>query len=335
MLNIGGWIQSGYHNRNTPLSNVPSDVLAFNDLPDKINLHQGWLYFEKTLDLENNSWDWGFRLDVMYGTDAQKTQAFGNPPGSYDFLNGLDHGSYGWAFPQAYIEVGRGDWSAKVGHFYTLVGYEVVPATGNFFYSHALTMFNSEPFTHTGAIVTYSGYEDIEFYAGWTAGWDTGFEQLNDGSSWLGGFSITAIEDITFTYISTAGDFGWRGRDGYSHSIVVDVTLTDDLNYVFQSDIVRALDPNFAPGGDDDVGVNQYLFYQWNDCVKLGSRLEWWKDEGISYYAVTGGVNLKPHANFIVRPEIRYDWTPTNLNPAVNYPFGNRTTFGIDAILTF
>ena len=64
----------------------------------------------------------------------------------------LDHGPYGWAMPQAYFEVAYGNWSVKAGHFYTIVGYEVIPATGNFFYSHSLTMFNTEPFTHTGVL---------------------------------------------------------------------------------------------------------------------------------------------------------------------------------------
>ena len=47
---------------------------------------------------------------MIYGTDAQKTQAFGNPGagvrnfGTYDAS--LDHGEYGWAMPQAYGEVG-------------------------------------------------------------------------------------------------------------------------------------------------------------------------------------------------------------------------------------
>ncbi len=326
---VGGWFQAGYHSNQTPLSNAPGDLLAFNDLPDRLNLHQGWIYAEKALDTEEGG-DWGFRVDMMYGTDGQKTQAFGNPPGSWDYQNGFDHGYYAWAIPQLYAEVGAGNWSVKAGHFFTLVGYEVVPATGNFFYSHALTMFNSEPFTHTGVLATYSGFEDATFYGGWTAGWDTGFDNLNGGSSFLGGLSLTANEDLTVTYIATAGNFGLRGRDGYSHSIVADATLTEKLNYVFQSDLVL-----IDSTQDDQVGINQYLFYTHNDCVKVGGRLEWWKSNGISYYEATGGVNLRAHANVVVRPEIRYDWTPTTTDPNVAYAGGNRTTFGIDAIATY
>ena len=74
----------------------------------------------------------------------------------------------------------HGDWSIKGGHFYTLLGYEVVTAPDNFFYSHAFTMYLSEAFTHTGALVTYEGLPDTTVYAGWTAGWDTGFDQFFD-----------------------------------------------------------------------------------------------------------------------------------------------------------
>ena len=114
------------------------------------------------------------------------------------------------------LEVGHGNFSIKGGHFFTLVGYEVVTAPDNFFYSHALTMFNSEPFTHTGARRDLRRRRQPQVYGGWTLGWDTGFRQFNDGSSWLGGFSYSLGDNITFTYISTAGNFGWRGKDAYS-----------------------------------------------------------------------------------------------------------------------
>jgi hypothetical protein len=88
----------------------------------------------------------------MYGIDANNTQAFGNNPGRWDFSGQFQHGEYGWALPQLYLEVAYYDLSVKAGHFYTFIGYEVVPAPDNFFYSHAFTMNNSEPFTHTGAL---------------------------------------------------------------------------------------------------------------------------------------------------------------------------------------
>ena len=340
-INYGGWFQMGYHSDYTRLSAEDAQGLSFNDHPDALNLHQAWFFAEKVADAGPCCADWGFRFDILYGLDAQKTQAFGNADNVWDVS--LDHGVYGWALPQLYGEVAYGDWSVKAGHFYTLVGYEVVPATGNFFYSHALTMFNSEPFTHTGALATYTGIDDVTVYGGWTLGWDTGFDQFGGGSSFLGGVGLDLTDDVTATYICTAGNLGWRG-DGYTHSVVVDANLTCNLEYVLQSDYVTT---QFPDGFDnEDVGINQYLFYTVNDCLAVGSRLEWWKsnndantgiNQATSFYEVTFGVNYKPQANVVVRPEIRYDWTPADVafaagSGGVDY---DQTVFGIDMILTY
>ena len=173
----------------------------------------------------------------------RRHQAFGNPigipgGGQRGWDNQLDHGVYGWAIPQAYAEVANGNLSIKAGHFFTLVGYEVVTAPDNFFYSHAFTMFNSEPFTHTGVVATYTASDNVEVYGGWTLGWDTGFDQNNDGNSWLGGFKYAFSDNASVTYISTAGNFGQRGKEAYSHSIVFDFNLTCNLEWVVQSDYV-------------------------------------------------------------------------------------------------
>lgn len=327
MVAIGGWFSAGYHTDGNDL---------FNSRPDQLALHQGWLYAEKAATGDS---PFGFRADLMYGIDADDTQSFGNNPGEWDFDNGFDHGAYGWAIPQLYAELALTDtWSVKAGHFYTLIGYEVVTAPDNFFYSHAITMYNSEPFTHTGVLATGALSDNLTIYAGWTLGWDTGFDQVNDGSSWLGGFSVTPSDDITFTYISTAGNFGARGDDAYSHSLVFDMTMTENLNWVIQSDLVRV-----DATGEDNIGINQYFLYTVNDCLGLGARVEWWKadnvtgyaphnavlptDGSFSYYAATFGANIRTSANLVFRPELRIDWSP-----AADY---DESYFGIDAVFTF
>ena len=322
-LSIGGWTQVGYHDTPTNLLSAQT-AASFNNRQDRLNLHQQWLYVEKVAD-GSNGLDWGFRTDFMYGIDGTDTQAFGNPPGTWDFQNGFDHGAYSFALPQAYVELASGDWTLKAGHFYTLIGYEVVTAPDNFFYSHAFTMYNSEPFTHTGVLGSYA-MGDTTVYAGWTLGWDTGFEQFQGGSSWLGGFSTPLMQDVTFTYISTAGDFGWRGDNGYSHSVLFDVTLTENMNYVLQSDVVDA-DTGGAIVNDTSVGINQYLFYDLSDNLRAGGRAEWWKGDGQSHYGMTGGVNVLLADNLIFRPEYRQQWSPANGTSS--------SIFGADMILTY
>ncbi len=336
---IGGWTQFGWTDDNVPQSSARGDALAFLDSPDRFNLHQQYFYIGKEAD-GSCGLDLGFRADFVYGVDAQKTQAFGNPANSFDF--GWNNGTYGWAIPQLYAEIAMNDVSVKIGHFYTLIGYEVVTSPDNFFFSHALTMFNSEPFTHTGVLGTYSGFENLTLYGGWTLGWDTGFDNINSGNSFLGGFSASMSDDVTLTYMSTYGNFGARdggNNDSYSQSIVLDVSLTDNLNYVIQSDWV-AIDA----GGDqfvtdrpiitanDQVGINQYLFYQWNDILSFGTRMEWWKSDGQSNYAYTTGVNVKLLDNLVLRPEVRQDWTP-----GAGGTFGNtsRSNMACDMVLTY
>jgi hypothetical protein len=336
LITIGGWTQWGYANR-------ANDLFLSN--AKQLSNHQSWLYAEKVAETGTCCWDWGFRADLMYGLDADDTQAFGNPPGTWDYLNGWDTGTavnpglYGWAMPQLYGEIARGDLSLQFGHFYTLVGYEVVTAPDNFFFSHAMTMYNSEPFTHTGALATFEYSDDITLYGGWTLGWDTGFTNFDQGNSWLGGVGYTINENASVTWISTAGNLGARGREAYTQSVVVDLTLTERLSYVFQTDYLQV-----DSTGEDNVGINQYLFYTVNDCISLGSRIEWWKADSItgyapfgstlpagggsfSYYEYTSGINIKPHPNLVLRPEMRFDWSP-----ALNY---DETTFAVDAYFTF
>jgi hypothetical protein len=332
---IAGWMQFGYHDENDGV---------FNTRPGEIQAQQMYLYAEKVAD-GSKGLGFGGRADILYGTDAPNTQSFGNPAGSFDFRNGWDRGAqYGWAMPQLYGEVAYGDLSVKVGHFYTLLGYQVVPATGNFFYSIPFTFNFSEAFTHTGALATYKASDEVTMYGGWTLGWDSGFDQINQGNSFLGGASVAASDDLTVTYICTAGNLGWIGNNGYSHAIVAVADLTDDLQYVFQTDVVDVANSvNTADGGRyETVGINQYLFYTLNDCWKAGARVEWWKADGISVNEMAYGLNYKPHANLTIRPEVRYNWSPSGDLPNVmlitgqpTEAFLDQTIFGIDAVLTF
>ena len=314
---VGGWISVGYHNRPVPRSVVRGDLGAFNDVPGNFNVNQLWTYLERKASPETSGLDWGMRMDLVYGTDAQKTQAFGGT--GWD--NNWDNGVYGWALPQLYGEVAGENWSLRLGHFFTLVGYEVIMTTENFFYSRSLAVFNVEPFTHSGALFTYSANENTDWYGGWVAGWDTGFEVNDGGSMFLGGFSSGLSDDATLTYITTIGDTGSRGGQTYLHSVVLNYQLTKNLEAVTQTDLLT-----IGETSEDHLTLHQYLFYDLNERWRWGNRVEWWKNQGVSFWEVTSGLNFIPNEKLRVRGELRYDRGPTNFD---------QTTFGLDAILTF
>lgn len=226
----------------------------------------------------------------------------------------------------------------KAGHFYTLIGYEVAGAPANFFYSHAITMYNSEPFTHSGVLASYAANDDTTDYGGWTGGWDTGFDQFGDGSNFLGGVSTSVTDDVALAYMTTLGDFGARGSDGFMQSAILDVALAERWNYVAQSDVLHV-----RSTGEDTSGLNQQLFYDVTDDLAIGTRFEWWKNDAstgyaphggtapatgsVSHFSLTAGANYLIAPNIMLRPESRYDWS--------DGADDNQGTFGFDLVATF
>jgi Putative beta-barrel porin-2, OmpL-like. bbp2 len=349
-FDIGGWAQLGYHDRNLP---------QFNRRKHEYQLQQMWAYAERAVD-GSQGFDLGGRIDYLYGTDGPDTQSFGIDNDHWD--NGWDNGpDYGHAIPQLYVEAAYGDWSIKAGHFFTLIGYEVVAAPDNFFYSHAYTMYNSEPFTHTGTLATYNYTEDIKLYGGWVFGWDSGFE--DNGDAYLGGASVDLTDDLNVTSTLVAGRFSDNlssEERGFMSSTVATAHLTECTRYVFQTDI---LDSEDAAGATvrDTFGINQYLFRDFSSRFGIGARMEWWNVNADSagfrgdaasttfdyvgdydVYALTLGANFRPHPNLIIRPEIRWDHvfgdkdTRTAADLALlENDADHQTTFGIDTIFLY
>jgi hypothetical protein len=69
------------------------------------------------------------------------------------------------------------------------------------------------------------------------------------------------------------------------------------------------------------------LIYTVNDELKLGSRAEWWKADGVSFYEVTLGPNINVASNLVIRPEWRQDWAP-----GIGL---DEDTFAVDMILSY
>jgi hypothetical protein len=337
-IRAGFWTQVGYHTEGT---NGFGDGLM-NDYPNHVQLQQQWAFVEKKVDTGGCGFDWGFRMDYLYGTDGPDTQAFGNRPDNWDFgwNNG---GAYGHAIPQAYAEVGFNNLTAKIGHFYTIMGYEVVPATGNFFYSHAFEFYICEPFTHTGALLEQKVTDDVTVLGGWTAGWDTGFER-NGGSAFIGGVKLQLTEKATLSYMTSWGDAGYdtpngpgSDENGYFHTILFNWNINDHWTYVCQSNLVD--NDLLCETTEDTLSLNNYLFYKFNDCWAVGTRLEWLNDGRFAgrnsvgtageVVDLTVGLNYRPAANVVIRPEVRWDdYEEASL-------LQDTCLFGIDTVVTY
>ncbi|QDU29375.1 hypothetical protein ETAA8_44840 [Anatilimnocola aggregata] len=361
--NITGFVNAGYtYNFHNPPSTFNGPV-TFNDR-DSGQFNQLYLVAEKAIDRETCCWNWGGRVDLLYGSDYIFTQSLGwetTPTGGAKWNT---NPNYGLAIPQLYAEVGNENNSIKLGHFYTVLGYEVVPANGNFFYSHAYTMQYGEPFTHWGMLGSYKWSDEVSLNYGIVNGWDA-LDRVQNDPGFIAGFTWTGCEDVLAFNVIYGNEPRFDNTavytDRYTHSLVYTRNISEDWQYIFQHDYGRQVAGGL--GGAENAewyGINQYLFYTINDCWKWGFRGEWFRDDdgvrvtGVrpnnplagstfagNFYELTTGLNYSPTANLTVRGEVRYDWfngIPAGGALALPYDDGTRTdqtTFGIDLIYLF
>lgn len=304
---VGGWANAGItYNATDPESNFNGPV-TFGDRSGEFQLNQLNMFIQKAVAAEGSSWDFGGRFDIMFGTDSIFTQAYGVPAfdvntakslnrstWDLDFLGSSDNRFYDFALPQAYLEayvpVGNG-LNLKVGHFYTPIGYETVPAPDNFFYTHAYTMQYGEPFTHTGIMGNYAidgnwsvmgGLTTGSATGGWDGGWDKNLGNWGGlmGATWTSTDKATSL-NVSGTYGDTSetSDAGWG-----LYSIVLKHTVGEKFHLVLQHDHGFAENTyDYSTGTPNAIdaewyGINSHFIYDVSDTVVAGLRAEWFRD---------------------------------------------------------
>ena len=362
-ITVGGWVNAGItYNANDP-NNGFNGPVTFGDRANEFQLNQLNLFIQRAVATEGDAWSFGGRFDAMFGTDSIFTQAYGVPAndvntglaknrGNWDLniLGTAGNRFYGLALPQAYLEtyvpVGNG-LDVKLGHFYTPIGYETVPANENFFYTHAYTMQYGEPFTHTGALGNYAVNPNWSVMGGVTTGsatggWDGGFNQQLGNWSGIGGTTWTSDDKGSSANISgTYGATSEQSSNAWAmYSIVLKHNITDKTHLVLQHDhgFANGVLINGVTQNAQWYGINSHLTYDLKDNLTIGMRAEWFDDangfrvassgrvaaatngtgysyasnqgytgNAANYYELTAGVNWKPVAWLNLRPNVRYD----------------------------
>ncbi|MDD5033265.1 MAG: porin [Methylococcaceae bacterium] len=340
-VNLGGWATAGIHYNTDDPDDHNNGPVSMTDRSGEFHLYQLNLFIEKAVTKTAN-WDVGGRFDFMFGTDTRYTQASGH--WDMDLISGRDLRFYRIALPQAYVEVfapiGNG-LSAKLGHFYTIIGYESVPSSPNFFSSHTYS-FKSSPFTTTGALFSYALDEQWSLNLGAVTGADN-FDR--DFGAWSHMSGLTWSNADTGTSIS----FSVLQGDVYEHHsselVYYSAILQQNFGrwrYVLQHDggsQVHAVQGKNA----DWHSIVHYLIYQASDAWGLGLRGEWFRDDdgfrysagAANYYALTAGLNWKPENWLTIRPEIRYDRAQAQLAPFDGGHRHDQVLLGLDAVIQF
>lgn len=353
-FNVEGWLDAGFLlNGNEPASGFHGPYNQTDRHEGSLN--QAYLVFERPL-ADGPCMSLGGRVDLLYGTDAflAESKGFERAPDGSTKWNG-DH--YGLALPQAYGEIGNDQLSFKVGHFYTIVGYEGVPAVNNFFYSKSLSYMFAGPFVQWGGLATWKANDVLSFDAGLVNGWDA-LDRVTDRATFLGRVSLGSDQDPIWTsFAIITGDELNDAADASTnrtrYSLIVGSNLTCRLQYVFHH--WYGVQNDFLVGDSSSAwyGIDQYLYYELTQTVKVGGRFEWFRDDdgvrlGLSrpsnpnkgpyvgdMYSLSLGVNWKPYSNLIVRPEVRWDWFEGTGLPFNDGADDQQFLVGMDAVLRF
>ena len=324
---VYGWVDTGIGGNSW--GSPYNGTVVMDDRSGQAYLDQLYLTGLRPLDGEPG---WGGRVDLLYGTDwwtavSRGLDAF--PFATVDFI-GVPRWSssryYGLAMPQAYVEFGTDEASVLVGHFYTFLGYEVLPAVGNFFYTRTYLFEYGTPTTHTGVLGSWSPAEGASVTAGICNGWDnfsdamptplnpgypgagsnlafTGETRLqsDDGRAQLAFALITGNEFAP--QFDAAGDYlGVTVGNLTMYTVYAVLQLTDRLAWVVENavawqfhDATGYQNAGQLPGLAQWYGVSNYAYLGLTDRLAAGMRLEWFRDNNGSrvFYPLRNAVTAQ------------------------------------------
>ena len=366
---ISGWIDSGITvNPASPEDNQNFGRL-FDDRANEPMLNQLVINLERALAPQPGEFDWGFKLQLMYGSDARTIHSLGLF--DHTAATSIVQPDLVEAYLSLHLAViTDGGLDLKLGKFVTLEGAETIDPRTNFFYSHTYIFNFGIPFNHTGALATFHATKWLDVMAGVTRGVNTSIDDNNDAPAFHGGIGLNFNEGKIVVAASThiGPETPHNNHDlRYLNDITTTWKITDKLTSI--TDLNYALDEVIDAQA---YGIAQYFTYAINGWLTAGIRGEIFRDdkgfyvvsfadthdpmralEGeptidprtvgggrTTYGAVTAGVNIKPPmpkpiSGLTIRPELRYDRALNGTHPFNDSSDRDQFTAAVDFILTF
>src|SRR3989440_3110950 len=367
-LAIYGWVESGFTgNVDAPKDNQNFGRL-FDDRSNEFVMNQAVITAERALD-PKVGFDWGFKLQLMIGTDARYIHSLGL------FDHTMRSSLYQPDIPEAYLSLHLpiftdGGVDLKLGKFVTLEGAETIDPRTNPFYSHTYIFNFGIPFNHTGALFTLYATKWLNLVAGVTRGVNTSIDDNNDALAFHGGIGLHLNEEKLVVSAATHIGPETPGNDHdlrYLNTITTTWKITDKLTSI--------TDLNYTHDDAADAsayGVAQYLTYAINDKITAKIRGEIWRDDQgfyvaqfadahdpmrvlggeptidprtvgggrTTYGALTVGLDIKPPmpkplTGLTIRPELRVDHSFSDTRPFNDSSDDTIFTAAIDVILGF
>ncbi len=196
-VKVYGWIQNSFTgNTNGNGASRTNFGVQPNWQANKWMGNQYYFVIENPLEQEDEL-NFGFRLDNLFGNDWLFNHMQGlldgvfQPAGSFA---GYDPAQF---YAEAHLPIlTEGGLDVKGGRWYTLAGYETVPAIARPMLSVPYMFYYGQPFTHMGVLTTLHVSDRVNLYNGTINGWD---RFINERYQWgyIGGFSWTSRDERT------------------------------------------------------------------------------------------------------------------------------------------
>jgi hypothetical protein len=195
---IYGWIEIGANGSTNNKTNAGKGVAsnapaAYDVYANTVQLDQAALYFERIENTaQNDHFDWGYRLTLLYGTDYRFTTSHGLL--SQQLL--VKNAQYGFDpvmfYYDAYLpHVGKGGTVIRVGRYISLPDIEAQLAPNNYTYSHSI-LYTYDCYTQVGVNVTTKVNDHWTVQGGVSASCDT--------MPWTTDAKVTGNVCATFTW---------------------------------------------------------------------------------------------------------------------------------------
>jgi hypothetical protein len=365
-----GWINSSANFSNSKNSNTVSSYWI---VPNRLELDQAVIRLERQVDsVQQDHWDWGFRVTTDYGTDYRYFTAGGWFSNQLLVHNNL----YGWDPTECYAEfyipgVAQG-MKLTFGRWIATPDIETQFAPDNYMGTHSL-LFTIDVYTETGLMSTvmldknwtvqaaiHAGADMAPWYAGAVPTGMFGVRWVSDSNRDSVYTVLNAINNAEFRYFDLngvpAGHHNYNIFQSTWQHKFSDWCLTKTEAYImwernaavggtpsigpFQFNSGGGLGPT-VPGLSLTYAALNYTMFRLSPKDFLTVRNEWVKDENGTRFGFPGnysgnaiGLTHNFSETMQIRPEIGY-YRSYNANAFDNGANKDMVLYGFDFTVRF
>ena len=240
------------------------------------------------------------------------------------------------AYGSYQIPIGEG-LTIKAGKFVTLLGYETIESPNNLNFSRSFMFGFSIPFTHVGALLSYSPFPWLSLTAGPVVGWDVARDN-NSRMSVMGQVGVSAVKDLALSLSWITGP-EQAGQNSNPRTVLSSVgnytgiknlTLGANVDYGWEEDEASLAASGTRKNNNASWwGWAGYVAYDWTEALRTVLRVEYFQDSDgirtlavgagsrVELYEVTATLQYKIWKGLVGRLEYRHD-------SADNKVFANR-----------